>query len=49
MYALRTLRAPLARATLRATPVARFSALSVRLGGEWIGTPLVLPSFFIFL
>ncbi|KAK3819734.1 MAG: cytochrome c oxidase subunit VB-domain-containing protein [Benniella sp.] len=33
MHALRSLRAPLARATFRTTPVARFSALSVRLGG----------------
>ncbi|KAF9173105.1 Cytochrome c oxidase subunit 4 [Mortierella sp. AD011] len=34
MFALRSIRAPLARATLRTTPVARFSVLSVRLGGH---------------
>ncbi|KAG0277895.1 hypothetical protein BGZ95_005127 [Linnemannia exigua] len=34
MFAVRTIRAPLARVTLRAAPVARFSALSVRFGGH---------------
>ncbi|KAF9349718.1 Cytochrome c oxidase subunit 4 [Mortierella sp. AD094] len=34
MFALRSIRAPLARTTLRTAPVARFSALSVRLGGH---------------
>ncbi|KAG0208254.1 Cytochrome c oxidase subunit 4 [Mortierella sp. GBA30] len=34
MLALRSIRAPLARASIRATPVARFSALSVRFGGH---------------
>lgn len=32
MFAVRSIRAPLARVTLRAAPVARFSALSVRFG-----------------
>ncbi|KAG0052272.1 Cytochrome c oxidase subunit 4 [Gryganskiella cystojenkinii] len=34
MFALRSIRAPLARASLRTAPVARFSALSVRFGGH---------------
>ncbi|KAF9906316.1 Cytochrome c oxidase subunit 4 [Linnemannia zychae] len=34
MFAVRTIRAPLARVTLRAAPIARFSALSVRFGGH---------------
>ncbi|KAG0378366.1 Cytochrome c oxidase subunit 4 [Mortierella sp. AD032] len=34
MFAVRSLRAPLARVTLRAAPVARFSAISVRFGGH---------------
>ncbi|KAF9583191.1 Cytochrome c oxidase subunit 4 [Lunasporangiospora selenospora] len=34
MFALRSIRAPLARVSLRAAPVARFSAISVRFGGH---------------
>jgi hypothetical protein len=38
MFAVRSIRAPLARVAIRAAPVARFSALSVRFGESRLPT-----------